>query len=149
MKRIGLITLSIAALTIGLLASCHKEDEESALPEEMTMVEILATNPDIPETDEIIPPVDAWINPSNPDCAAFVVNSDGVKRFFVKEPSIGFSFSSDIFTKMNENAYYLEDEDGAYIVHLTDGKFTSFEYQAASESIYVILDGIYAPAPKE
>ena len=81
--------------------------------EAKTMAEILATNPDIPEVEDNIPPSNAWENSTDPDCKAFIGKKNGTRAFFVKSAgkNTGFYFPDDIkFAKIDENTYCDIDE---------------------------------------
>ena len=101
-----LLTLAFAVLAVGLLDSCQKTD----LAETMTIAELLATNPEIPETkDMTIPPANAWVNLIASDCSAYICRaSDDIKHFRVQKiGDIGFGFSNDEFAKVDKNTYSL------------------------------------------
>ena len=139
-----LLTLAFAVFAVGLSVSCQKTD----VVETKTIAELLATNPEIPETEDmVIPPTNAWVNLTAPDCRAFICRtSDNIKHFRVQKiGDIGFGFSNDEFAKVDKNTYSLQDEDGTYIIHMTSGKFTSFEYKPEPGNEYESLGGVYAP----
>ena len=142
-----LLALAFAVLAVGLLDSCQKTD----LAETMTIAELLATNPEIPETkDMTIPPANAWVNLIASGCWAYIFRtSDDIKHFRVQKiGDVGFGFSNDEFAKVDKNTYSLQDEDGTYIIHMTSGKFTSFEYKPEPGNEYESLGGVYAPVSK-
>ncbi|MBQ0016922.1 MAG: hypothetical protein KBT04_08065 [Bacteroidales bacterium] len=146
-----LLSLFLAVLTIGLLGSCSKEESESEpdltpAPKTMTMAEILATNPDIPEVDNAVSPSNAWINQANPDYTAFIGIVDETRVYILGSATCYFGiYMSDVFENVDNNTYSGSWEGyGTIIVHLTEGKFTSFDYQPEPGCKYESIAGTYA-----
>ena len=154
MKKI-LSLLALTALTIGLLGSCCKK-EDPKVSETKTMAEILKTATGIPESQNLTPPEDAWVNSTNPDCKAFVGVDKGKKVFIMYKKELVDPetqtykitklemLMDDTFEKTDDNTYERVESVGTFTVKMTGDKFTSYKFEAASGSDYAALNGTYS-----
>ena len=118
-----------------------------------TMADILKTTTGIPESQDLTPPANAWVNSTDPDCKAFVgIDKEGVKIFTAWKRIPGIDedkivhfdlLMTDEFVKTDENTYTYTDDYSTVIVKMTEGKFTSCEFDVEIES-YKCLNGTYS-----
>lgn len=126
------------------------------------MSELLATNPDIPEVDDLTPPAKAWVNSADTACKAFVgINEEGDKIFTtwkripgtVEDEIVNFGlYMDDTFERTDENTYTrIEDDIVTVIAKMENGKFISCEFIFGDwliqyEPDMAGLAGTYAPS---
>ena len=142
-KAVGTATIQVTTVDGGKTATCTVTVKGTK-----SMAKILKTNSGIPESQDLTPPTNAWLNSTDKTCKAFI-GIDGGKKYFVikKEGStswLGMSMD-DVFEKIDGNTYQMVSSGvGTFTVKMTGGKFTSYKFEAASGSDYAALNGTYS-----
>ena len=136
---VGTANITVTTTDEGKTATC-------AVTVTIELKEILATNPDFPESNNLTAPANAWVNSTNSSYKAFIGVSSGKKYFFFGSSSLLALTLSTAFEKTGDNSYSITDDNyGVLIFSLTEGKVSSFTYQPASSSSYKQAGGTYAP----
>ena len=114
-----------------------------------TMADILQTTTGIPESQDLTPPANAWVNSTDPDCKAFIGKNGEAKLFVILkegQPSASLKLRmDDAFARIDDNTYQrIEPRVGTFTIKMAEGKFTSYEFAAVSGSAYEQFNGTYA-----
>ena len=135
----GSANITVTTTDGGKTATC-------AVTVTIELKEILATNPDFPESNNLTAPVNAWVNSTNSSYKAFIGVSSGKKYFLFGSSSFLALTLSTAFEKTGDNSYSITDDNyGVFIFSLTEGKVSSFTYQPSSGSSIKQAGGTYAP----
>ena len=144
----GQATITVTTKDGGKTATCAVKVSETK-----TMADILKTTTGIPESQNLTPPANAWVKSTDPDCKAFIgVDTEGDKLFVIKKEGSGLKplgiCMDDAFARIDDNTYQrIEPSVGTFTIKMAEGKFTSYEFTAASGSAYEQFNGTYsAPA---
>ena len=140
----GTATITVTTEDGNKTATCAVKVTETK-----TMAELLATNPDIPEVDDMTPPAKAWVNSADTACKAFV-GYDGKDVLFtawkriqgtVIDEIVNFGLlMTDEFVKTDEDTYTHTEDIVTVIAKMTEGKFTSCEFIFDSSAIQWIIE---------
>ena len=124
--------------------------------ETKTMAELLATNPDIPEVNDLTPPSNAWVNSLDSNCKAFTgIDGQEYKIFTAwkcipgteEDAIVNFGLlMEDVFVRTDENTYTHTEDIVTVIAKMTEGKLTSCEFIFDSSVIQWIVENDLEPA---
>lgn len=140
----GQATITVTTKDGGKTATCTVKVSETK-----TMADILKTTTGIPESQNLTPPANAWVNSTDPDCKAFVgIDAEGDTLFVILKEGSGLAplgiCMDDDFEKIDDNTYQrVEPSVGTFTIKMAEGKFTSLELNTNIERIKC-LNGTYS-----
>lgn len=154
--KITAVAFGQATITVTTKDGNKTADCAVKVSETKTMADILKTTTGIPESQNLTPPANAWVNSTDPDCKAFVgIDAEGDTLFVILKEGSGLAplgiCMDDDFEKIDDNTYQrVEPSVGTFTIKMAEGKFTSYEFAAVSGSAYEQFNGTYsAPVSKE
>ncbi|MCQ2069069.1 MAG: Ig-like domain-containing protein [Bacteroidaceae bacterium] len=153
--KITAVAFGQATITVTTVDGSKTYSCEVKVIEIKTMAEILKTDTGIPESKDDTTPSNAWVNSTDPNCKAFIGTFNGVRLFILmlagNLDEVRLE-ENDSFVRTDDNTYKMTAPGyGTFTVNMTEGKFTSLNFQAESGGKYKHLSGIYAtptPAPE-
>lgn len=145
--KITAIAFGKATITVTTKDGNKTADCAVKVSETKTMADILKTTTGIPESKNLTPPANAWVNSTDPLCKAFVgIDAEGDTLFVILKEGLSIKPAvcmNDEFEKIDDNTYKRTEPDFTFTVKMTGGKFTSLEFITNIEGIKC-LNGTYS-----
>lgn len=111
-----------------------------------TMESILATNPDIPTSEDDTAPAKAWINEDDPECKAFLHTGEPNMFQFTRKGNRALAVEmADSFLKVGDTYVLDGGSYGVFTCYMEDGKFTAIKHEKGDDT-NAIYNGTYRAA---